>query len=64
MRGLLFMVLSVLCGGCVLVRYLGCGGCLVFRLGGFLLDDDGAASLVYQSGDYILGRCLGIGGLY
>ena len=46
--GLGFMVLGVLCGGCVLV------GCLVFY-GGlvllqvfFLLDYDGAASLGYE----------------
>ena len=58
------MVLGVLCGCCVLVRYLGCGGCLVFRLGGFLLDDDGAASFLKELGEDILGRCGGIGRWY
>ena len=58
------MVLRVLCGGCVLVGYLGCGGGIVLRLGVLLLDDDGTASFLEELGDEILGRCLGIGRWY
>ena len=59
-----FLVLVVLCGGCVLVGYLSCGVGLVFRLGVLLLYDDGTSSLVYQLGDEILSRCLDIGRWY